>query len=243
MAVIILEPRSATLVAGSAEAPFWRRGKGSILVMSVRLPHQAGIWLEGDERAFAGDLILSVRAESTEAVEAFLAIANETDQSLEKGDVVGSVRYSPAVKASGDGGGARRAGISFEVLVPAQFMASILRHTKNGRPPQKIWLDVKGLGYRNTARGKSAPLLWPGHEERPALPITDISLEFSHRRQTDFSLTHSEPNSDDPKVAKKATARALHRLEPLWVQLSVRMVWVVWLMVAVIVGLALWFWS
>lgn len=152
------------------------------------------------------------------------------------------MRYSPARKASEDGG-ARRAGISFEVLVPARFMASILRHTRSGRPPRKVWLDVKGLGYRDVARRKSAPLAWPRHDEQPALPITDMSLEFSHRRQTDFSLTHSEPNSNDPKAAKRASARALQTLEPLWVQLSVRLVWVVWLLVAAIVGLAVWFWS
>ncbi|HEX4862393.1 MAG TPA: hypothetical protein VFV07_14245 [Rhizomicrobium sp.] len=210
--------------------------------MSVRMPHQAGIWLEADDKAFVGDMSLSIRAETAEAVQAILKIASTTDASLEKGDVVGSMCHSAARKAS-DEGLPQRAMISFEVLVPAKFMGSILRHTRGGRPPQKVWLDVKGLGYRETPRRKSAPLSWPRHVDQLALPITDMSLEFSHRRQTDFSLMHAEPDSEDPKVAKKASARALQRLEPLWVQLSVRIVWVVWLVVVVVVGLALWFWS
>jgi hypothetical protein len=242
MAVVILEPTSATLVAGPGQSPIWRPAKGSTLVMSVRMPHQAGIWLESDEKSFDGDLKLLIRAETPEAVQSVLQIAQETDQTLKKGEVVGNMRYSAAQRAS-DERGAQKAEIAFEVLVPVKYMGSILRHTRGGRPPQKVWLDVKGLGHRQTPRGRSAPLSWPGHMDQPALPITDMSLEFSHRRETEFSLVHFQPETNDPLAERKASARALHRLEPIWVQLSIRMVWVVWLLVVAVVGLALWFWG
>lgn len=204
------------------------------------MPHQAGIWLEADDRSFSGDMTLSIRAESTEAVQATLKLANETDDTLSTGDVVGSMRYSPPHSATEEGG-RRAAAISFEAMVPANIMGSILRHARSGRPPQKVWLDIRGLGYRDGPRRKSPPLSWPAHEERPALPITDMSLEFPHRRQTEFKLVHAEAHSEDPTASEKARARALNRLDPVWIRLAVRVGWVVWILLAVIVAWQFWF--
>ncbi len=239
MAVVILEPRSATLVSSSTPTPWWRSDEQSILVMDVRMPHHAGIWLETDEKSFVGDITLSIQAGTIEAVQAILDLVEETDDSLGTADVVGSMRYSAARKSSGLEVG-QKAAISLEAFVPPKHMANLLRHVRHGRFPRKIWLDVRGLRYRGAARRKSASLSWPRHSEQPVLLITNVSLEFPHRRQTEFSLVRAASDNDDADASSKASARAIDRLDPLFFRISGPLAWAVWGLLAVIVGAAFW---
>ena len=174
-------------------------------------------------------------------IEALFELTHAAEDSLDKSDVVGSMRYSAARKSTEERVG-QKAAIAFEAFVPAKFMASILRLARSGRFPKKVWLDVKGLGYRDAPRRRDATLLWPRQTERSVLPITDVSFEIPHHRQTEFSLVHSEPDPEDPDAASKASARALQLLEPIFVRISIRLFWVVWLLLAVVVGLAFWIW-
>jgi hypothetical protein len=239
MAVVILEPISATLFPAAGNTQFWRRDQGAALVMNVRMPHHAGIWLQTDEKSFAGDITLSIRAAPPEAIEAILKLSEGLDDHLEKSDVVGSVRYSPARKATEEKVG-QPAEIAFEAFVPAKFMGSIIGFAKGGRFPKTVWLDVKGLGYREFSRRRDASFLWPQHIERSMLPITDVSFEFPHHRQTDFQLVHAEPDGKGGVPADKPSPRTLNLLEPFWIRLSVRFFWLIWLLLAVAVGLGFW---
>ncbi|HWD67858.1 MAG TPA: hypothetical protein VG227_07855 [Caulobacteraceae bacterium] len=239
MAVVILEPISATLHPAAGKAQFWQRDQGAMLVMKAKMPHHAGIWLQNDERSFAGDITLSIRAAPPEAIEAILKLSEGLDEPLETGDVVGSMRFSGARKATGERIG-HPAEITFEAFVPAKYMSSIVGLAKGGRFPMKVWLDVRGLGYRDFSRRRDASFLWPQHTERPELPITDVSFEFPHHRQTDFQLVHAEPDGKDGATPDKPSPRALNLLEPFWIRVSVRFFWLIWIVLAVVIGLGFW---
>lgn len=210
-----------------------------MLVMKAKMPHHAGIWLQSDEKSFAGDITLIIRAASLEAIEAILKLSEGLDDHIESGDVVGSVRYTAARKATDEKVG-QPAEIAFEAFVPAKYMGSIVGLAKGGRFPMKVWLDVRGLGYREFSRRRDASFLWPRHTERPELPITDVSFEFPHHRQTDFQLIHAEADAKEGGVADKPSAQTMNLLEPFWIRVSVRFFWLIWVLLAVIVGLGFW---
>jgi hypothetical protein len=239
MAVVILEPISATLHPAAGKTQFWQRDHGAVLVMKAKMPHHAGIWLQNDEKTFAGDVTLTIRVAPPEAIEALLKLSEGLDEPLESGDVVGSMRFSAARKAT-SGAVGQPAEILFEAFVPAKYMGTILGLARGGRFPMKVWLDVKGLGYREFSRRRDASFLWPQHIERPELPITDVSFEFPHHRQTDFQLVHAEPENQGEVAADKPSPRAMNLLEPLWIRVSVRFFWLIWIVLAVVVGLGFW---
>jgi hypothetical protein len=240
---VILEPNSATLVAPGGRAPFWRRDQGSTLVMDVGLPHHAGIWLGDEERSFAGEVTLSIRAAASEHIDIILKHAEGRDYAPVKEDVAGSARFTAAKKASEDGP-ARKASITFEAFVPAKFMGSIVGMARKGRFPRKVWVDVRGLGYRTAARQKDSRLSWPEPDRQPVLPITDVSFEFPLHPQRDFQLIHAEGDHTDAETAEKAaSAQAMRRVEPFLFRVSAPLFWVVWISVALVVGLALFLWQ
>lgn len=240
MAVVILEPMSARLAASVGRSPFWRRDQGAVLVMTVRLPHHAGIWLESEEKNFTGDVTLSLCAATMEHLEAIAKLVDDGG-ALGIDDVVGSMRYTPARRATGEQS-AQKAAFEFEAFVPAKFMGDIVRLARRSRFPRKIWLDVRGLGYRSGQRVRDARLSWPQKIDQPALPITDVSFEFPHHPHRDISLFHGDREESEAETASREAAHSVRRLEPVLIRISARLIWVIWFLVVIVVGMAFLIW-
>jgi hypothetical protein len=239
LAIVTLESKSATLVPGAGKSSS-RRGDGSSLIMKVELSRRASIWLEADKKAFSGDMSLAIREASTEDINGVVDITKGVEGLTDDTDVAGGMSYSASRRTDGAGSGQRPA-ILFEVFVPAKDMASMVKLSKSGRYPRKAWVDVRGLGYRTARRDAGAQLLWRRHEDQWMLPIVHVSFEMPLHPQHEFTLGYAEPEHAAAQADHRRSAQRIERLlEPIFVRISARLWWAVWILVAVALGVAFW---